>query len=255
VICSSAHANSTCAGIEWDGFGLVKPFRLICLRHVAPSFRVPRRLAYYASAVERMLTTDRDVPTEALTGSASGCVRMLRVNPPLPPMRPIKGRIWKDRWRAVAMATSARSVPWDLDTSPEPEDRAGKPSWNFPLLRALRPDLDMALPLTLPTALLSFPCALYVRREQRRHIHPCITPLSSGQHDTYGSALAAQPGRSQGGQLLTRALSSWNRSACPLSVPPVPLVPDGRTIRRKAPSQPDEQAPRSSYQLRILWNA
>jgi hypothetical protein len=36
----------------------------------------------------------------------------------------------------------------------------------------------------------------------------------------------------RGGQLLTRALGSSYTSACPLSVLPVPLVPDGHTIRR-----------------------
>ena len=41
----------------------------------------------------------------------------------------------------------------------------------------------------------------------------------------------------RGGQLLTRALGSSYTSACPLSVLPVPLVPDGRTIRR------DQQIP------------
>ena len=39
----------------------------------------------------------------------------------------------------------------------------------------------------------------------------------------------------RGGQLLTRALGSSNTSACPLSVLPVPLVPDGRTIRQDQP--------------------
>ncbi len=42
----------------------------------------------------------------------------------------------------------------------------------------------------------------------------------------------------RGGQLLTRALGSSNTSACPLSVLPVPLVPDGRTIRQdRTPSR------------------
>ena len=36
----------------------------------------------------------------------------------------------------------------------------------------------------------------------------------------------------RGGQLITRALSSSCRTACPLSVLPVPLVPDGHTIRQ-----------------------
>jgi hypothetical protein len=37
----------------------------------------------------------------------------------------------------------------------------------------------------------------------------------------------------RGGQLLTRALGSSCASACPLHALPVPLVPDGRTIRRE----------------------
>src|SRR5271166_342524 len=43
----------------------------------------------------------------------------------------------------------------------------------------------------------------------------------------------------RGGQLLTRALGSSYTSACPLSVLPVPLVPDGRTIRRE-PTDPSQ---------------
>jgi hypothetical protein len=39
----------------------------------------------------------------------------------------------------------------------------------------------------------------------------------------------------RGGQLLTRALGSSYRSACPVSVLPVPLVPDGCTICRNQP--------------------
>jgi Transposase, Mutator family len=37
----------------------------------------------------------------------------------------------------------------------------------------------------------------------------------------------------RGGQLLTRAHGSWNRSACPHLRAPGASVPDGRTIRRK----------------------
>ena len=55
---------------------------------------------------------------------------------------------------------------------------------------------------------------------------------SGGQHDTYGFALSAQPGGSRGGQLTTRARSSWFRSACPHIRAPGASVPDGRTIRR-----------------------
>ena len=62
---------------------------------------------------------------------------------------------------------------------------------------------------------------------------------SGGRHDTYGFALSAQPGNRRGGQLLTRALSSSNRSACPHLRAPGASVPDGRTIRRDPRSQPD----------------
>ena len=39
------------------------------------------------------------------------------------------------------------------------------------------------------------------------------------------------------------------RIGLPTDVLPVPLVPDGRTIRQDNMSQPEEQAPRSSYRL------
>jgi putative transposase len=48
----------------------------------------------------------------------------------------------------------------------------------------------------------------------------------------------------RGGQLLTRVRNSSYESACPPRVLPVPLVPDGRTIRQdRGGSQPDEPAP------------
>src|SRR5438874_3581783 len=55
---------------------------------------------------------------------------------------------------------------------------------------------------------------------------------SSGQHDNYGSALAAQPGRSQGRPATNASSRLMMRIGLPTSVLPVPLVPDGRTIRR-----------------------
>ena len=56
---------------------------------------------------------------------------------------------------------------------------------------------------------------------------------AGGQHDTYSSALAAHPGKSQGAaKKLTRARSSWS-SERPARTPRPPgaPVPDGRTIR------------------------
>jgi hypothetical protein len=54
----------------------------------------------------------------------------------------------------------------------------------------------------------------------------------------------------RGGQLLTRARGSSNRTACPHHVLPVPLVPDGRTIRRNQNgSSRTSKAPRSSYRI------
>ena len=56
---------------------------------------------------------------------------------------------------------------------------------------------------------------------------------AGGQHDTYGSALAAHPGKSQGAaKKLTRARGSWS-SERPAHTPRAPgaPVPDGRTIR------------------------
>ena len=43
------------------------------------------------------------------------------------------------------------------------------------------------------------------------------------------------------GQSLTRALRSSYRSACPLSVLPVPLVSDGRTVRQDTNAAPAER--------------
>jgi hypothetical protein len=46
---------------------------------------------------------------------------------------------------------------------------------------------------------------------------------AGGRHDNYGSALAAQPGKSKGGgQTTTRALCSSDITACPLHVLPTP---------------------------------
>jgi len=70
-----------------------------------------------------------------------------------------------------------------------------------------------------------------------------------GQHDNYGSALAAQPGRSQGRPATNTSSRLIVRIGLPTDVLPVPLVPDGRTIRQDNMSQRDERAPRSSYQL------
>lgn len=43
-----------------------------------------------------------------------------------------------------------------------------------------------------------------------------------GLHDNYGSAPAAQPGKSKGGQITTRTLGSSGTSACPPCVLPTP---------------------------------
>ena len=62
--------------------------------------------------------------------------------------------------------------------------------------------------------------------------------LSCGQMGAVGNTTPTDPrsrrnrvGR-RGGQLLTRTLGSSSKSACPLDALPVPLVPDGRTIRQ-----------------------
>jgi hypothetical protein len=52
---------------------------------------------------------------------------------------------------------------------------------------------------------------------------------SSGQHDNYGSALTAQPGRSQGRPATNTSSRLIVRIGLPTDVLPVPLVPDGRT--------------------------
>src|SRR5215469_18319805 len=58
---------------------------------------------------------------------------------------------------------------------------------------------------------------------------------SSGQHDNYGSALLAQPGRSQGRPATNASSRLIEFIGLPTGVLPVPLVPDGRTIRRDLP--------------------
>ena len=59
----------------------------------------------------------------------------------------------------------------------------------------------------------------------------------------------------RGGQLLTRALSSSYRSACPHFRAPGASVPDGRTIRRDQPDRSRILAPTLSYRLQTPSNA
>jgi hypothetical protein len=54
-----------------------------------------------------------------------------------------------------------------------------------------------------------------------------LYPRFVEEHEGYGSALAAQPGRSRGGQLLTRSSQPMVRPTCPPSVlqaPPLPVA-------------------------------
>jgi len=60
------------------------------------------------------------------------------------------------------------------------------------------------------------------------------TDGSSGRHDNYGSALSAQPGRSQGRPATNASSRLIEFIGLPTGVLPVPLVRDGRTIRREA---------------------
>src|ERR1019366_4506190 len=55
---------------------------------------------------------------------------------------------------------------------------------------------------------------------------------SSGPHDNYGSALTAQPGRSQGRPATNTSSRLIVQIGLPTDVLPVPLVPDGHTIRQ-----------------------
>ena len=55
---------------------------------------------------------------------------------------------------------------------------------------------------------------------------------SSGRHDNYGSALTAQPGRSQGRPANNTSSRLIVQIGLPTDVLPVPLVPDGHTIRQ-----------------------
>jgi hypothetical protein len=61
----------------------------------------------------------------------------------------------------------------------------------------------------------------------------CSSPWfdgSSGPHDNYGSALTAQPGRSQGRPATNTSSRLIVQIGLPTDVLPVPLVPDGHTI-------------------------
>ena len=54
---------------------------------------------------------------------------------------------------------------------------------------------------------------------------------AGGQHDNYGTALAAHPGKPQGRQITARALSPWFKGRPTRTrVLPVPRILDGRTI-------------------------
>ena len=55
---------------------------------------------------------------------------------------------------------------------------------------------------------------------------------SGGRHDNYGSALPAQPGKSQRRPATNTSSRLIVHIGLPTDVLPVPLVPDGRTIRR-----------------------
>ncbi len=75
---------------------------------------------------------------------------------------------------------------------------------------------------------------------------------AAGQHDTYGSALAAHPGESQGRPRTNASSRLTNAIGLPsLRVPDAP-VPDGRTIRRVGRSR---RTSRLSYPVRTSWSA
>ena len=62
---------------------------------------------------------------------------------------------------------------------------------------------------------------------------PSVVNRSSGRHDTYGSALAAQPGKSQGRPATNTSSQLIEWIGLPtFRAPGTPLVPDGRTIRQ-----------------------
>jgi hypothetical protein len=75
------------------------------------------------------------------------------------------------------------------------------------------------------------------------------TKKSVGRHDTYGSALSAQPGESQRRPATNSSSQLIQYIGLPALRAPGASVPDGRTIRQNRGSWPDRSAPPTSYRL------
>src|SRR3954451_10127953 len=73
---------------------------------------------------------------------------------------------------------------------------------------------------------------------------------SVGQHDTYGSALTAQPGESQRRPATNASSQLMECIGLPALRAPGASVPDGRTIRRNRSDPSRTSAPITSYRLR-----